>query len=562
MGMRRIGLGLLLIVSLGVQTFAHAEGLSMQQILDLKSAGIGDAVIVHQIEASGVSFQPDAAALLNLRKAGASDSLLDAVAKAGTSKSGSSQQGQDKLAGLYQAGKFADVADELSTKEKDGSLSDREYATLVLSLIRLQQYPQAQSTLDRFGAKVPGSPYLVKLSTVLKGTSDRLKLRDQLAKALQDLSAAEFQDAAQHAPLSGLEHRMLLSNAALLTGDFEAAKLQLNSDGSETYRDRVRMKKALSLLSEQTSAYDAARKVVDFHLHSKIAHAYCRADGMGVAEAGKWLPGISIPKYIEAVRVMVNIAPLNPDAERLAFHAALISQRYDKIQALGDRLLATTGSVRVPFAASNAFFDVVIDQKSRRVHTEINNAPLADGTAMSKESNVADLEPFDLAYDEIKGIDQLARDEISVMGFGLPYPWMVHYSYALKFSPKGVAPIYGLMLPIHCIYGQEAQKEITNNLGRYIQHVVGLPDTAVKLVAPGRSGGGLGTVMVGVGMALGAPGASAVAEQVSSTEAAQSVAETTWLEFKQASDVLSVELVPPSEMDDIESVLGLASSAS
>ena len=115
------------------------------------------------------------------------------------------------------------------------------------------------------------------------------------------------------------------------------------------------------------------------------------------------------------------------------------------------------------------------------------------------------------------------------------------------------------MLPIHCIYGQEAQKEITNNLGRYVQHVVGLPDKSVDLVKPGGGGGALGGMVLGVGMAMGVSGVGEVAKQVSRDDAARSAGAINWLELKTANEV-PIDLIEAAEMDDIEVVLGLKSN--
>jgi hypothetical protein len=131
---------------LSMATLVYAGDLSLQQIVDLKAAGIGDQVVVHQIESSGLSFQPNAAALLSLRKSGVSDAILDAVAKAGVAKenggpapAAASSTASDLISDLYKAKKYPEVADRLMGKVRANSASDRERAILVLVLLT-QEY--------------------------------------------------------------------------------------------------------------------------------------------------------------------------------------------------------------------------------------------------------------------------------------------------------------------------------------------------------------------------------------------------------------------------------------
>ena len=64
-----------------------AASLSVDQIVQLHAAGIGESVIAHQVDANGIAFDPDATTLLMLRKSGLNDTVLDAVVKAGSRKS-------------------------------------------------------------------------------------------------------------------------------------------------------------------------------------------------------------------------------------------------------------------------------------------------------------------------------------------------------------------------------------------------------------------------------------------------------------------------------------------
>jgi hypothetical protein len=72
-------LGFLALLSAEV---CWCEPLSRQQLLEMKSAGIGEQVIIQQIEANGIAFQPNPSAMIALKKAGFSDLLLTAVMKA------------------------------------------------------------------------------------------------------------------------------------------------------------------------------------------------------------------------------------------------------------------------------------------------------------------------------------------------------------------------------------------------------------------------------------------------------------------------------------------------
>lgn len=60
-------------------TITHAAPLTEQQLIKLKAAGIGQDLIIQQIQNDGIAFSADAEAMIVLKRAGFSDAVLSAL---------------------------------------------------------------------------------------------------------------------------------------------------------------------------------------------------------------------------------------------------------------------------------------------------------------------------------------------------------------------------------------------------------------------------------------------------------------------------------------------------
>jgi hypothetical protein len=143
----------LLIIALPLR--ARADPMTQRQIVDLHSAGIGDATIARQVDVSGISFNADAAALLELKKAGLSDIVLDAVIRRAGSAAprAADASAADSVSNLYRAKKYPEVADRLTVKFKNNTATDRDGAILVLALLKLGLPVIEWVKIDHFSIK-------------------------------------------------------------------------------------------------------------------------------------------------------------------------------------------------------------------------------------------------------------------------------------------------------------------------------------------------------------------------------------------------------------------------
>jgi hypothetical protein len=118
----------------------------------------------------------------------------------------------------------------------------------------------------------------------------------------------------------------------------------------------------------------------------------------------------------------------------------------------------------------------VLDDRTRRISLELDKEAAANvyGT-----EQLAGHQVFDHAYSAVRRIEQRANNTVSTGA-------LRNDSYALKLNPSGAAPHYLFMTLVHCLYGEETQKQITHSLGRYVQHVLARYGSSVstELVDP------------------------------------------------------------------------------
>jgi hypothetical protein len=487
---------------------AMAAPLTREQIVELHAAGIGDATIARQVDANGISFDATAAVLLDLKRAGLSDTVLDAVIREGGGRRAPARnppaRTEDSVASLYRSKNYGQAADTVLAKVREGSAGDRDRAVLALALMRLEKFDAAEQQSLSLAARHPTSLYANSIAAAVRSARAMEALRSPLEEANRRLNGREVVRLISASSLSMDDQRELLVDTAVAAGDFERAKELWSTSASSSYADQERLKAGARSLSEQEQAFVDARKAADAFVHAPAAVSSCNpaVPGYGLADAGG--AGFTIPAYLDAVAKLVHLAPLNSEALDFAFHAALISSSYQSVEEVGDRILAGVGRTRVLGYASDRYGWLVIDRERQSLSLEPDDHAFAFSRApASRESLV----PFELPFDRLTGLSQSAGGLIrlgagTLSGKPAPLPFEAR---ALIFKPSGVLPQYALMAFIQCSLGEQAQLNATYNLGAFIQHVAALKPGAVSLVKPdGDHGGrGLDPVLAGIRAVLG-----------------------------------------------------------
>jgi hypothetical protein len=240
----------------------------------------------------------------------------------------------------------------------------------------------------------------------------------------------------------------------------------------------------------------------------------------------------------------------------------MISEQYSDVEKLGDRILAGVGQLRIPGYSNNGFFWLIINQENRKLYTEPDPSPFS--TRWGDQWN-GQLVPFDLGFTDIKEISQNAKGSEKGGGAGMftrSPTLLVKHAYALKLKPAGTAPHYALMAFLMCSFGQFAQQNATYNFGRFIQHVVGLPDQSVQLVHPenGSSGAAASGALGVIGSALGVSNSDVLVRGAQQAQAAQHTALTQWSAFKATQHfAFSAATSPPAI--ELETSLGVSQDA-
>jgi hypothetical protein len=564
---RRSGMSVLLlaIVHIVLSPKAFAASLTTQQIIDLHSAGIGDAVIAQQVEANGITFDADSAALLTLKKAGLSDTVLGAVVRrsaAGASPSAHSTT-SDPVRDLYKAQKYPEAADLLMGKVRANSATDREQAILVLALLKLDNLSAAKSQANLLATQVPTSSFVPQLAAVLAQAEEMHRLRAPVNDAIKRLNAKDLQSVIETSSLTESEKRDMLVDAAVVSANFEGAKQLISSSTSgSSYMELDRQKKRQQKLQVQETAFMTAAKDADRFIHSPASVSYCNGahPDPHYAPSGIAGEGFTISAYLEAVRKIAELAPLNAGVLDQVFFATMISSKYDDVEAIGDRILSAVGRLRILGYSSDRFFTLVIDQTNGRLLTEPDEHPFAFayGYGASGEHFV----PFNLSFPQIRGLTQSAGGSFGGpgSGFGTNPLQLAKSAYAIKLMPSGMVPQYSLMAFLQCSMGQGAQEYATYNLGAYIQHVSHIDPKNVSLVKPSNehkvAGATFASFLGVAGTALGVNGSSEVLQDVAHSQGAMSDAQKRRTEFSSAGPFsFSVAESPP--VRELEGALSL-----
>ena len=344
------------------------------------------------------------------------------------------------------------------------------------ALVHLQQgtLDDADRLIERLRGRntQAATGYANKLAPVLAAARANSALKDQFADAVRRFDG---------------------NGAASVLGKMDVSPQQRVALGVyiDTYRGR--MTSALAALSgasmqkvppnvrdtlriELTTATAQFRDITEqlrWYTNSNLGSSACLpADARERSVAS----GLVLAEYVRLTELGLELFPFNERLMDLAFHGALLSAPYEDVEKLGDSILAAKGTISIPFYSSTSRLSLVLDDRTRRISMELDKEAAANvyGT-----EQLAGHQVFDHAYSAVRRIEQRANNTVSTGALRSD-------SYALKLNPSGAAPHYLFMTLVHCLYGEETQKQITHSLGRYVQHVLARYGSSVstELVDP------------------------------------------------------------------------------
>jgi len=494
-----------------------AAGLSKQDLIDLRSAGVDAPGIVRLINARGLSFSPTPKDLLDLKAVGFDATVINALAAADAkapAPSGSSSQAAlspsayRAAADLYRAGKYEEAISvlepHLSTEPKD-HVSRALIATTYLRLHKRDLASQELDGLRVFGSDRAAAPAASILQDLIASYDAQERLKEELKAALLGSRLDDASGLIDRMKLSDLSRRLLLIYLDLYRGEFSAARGALIDMKPIKYSDRKRIDELHTDVTSWEKTFTAAMKQIDAALFSGVAPSTWTSLG-GPGQSPHF-----VEDYLKAVDTAVGLCPFHSSVRDLSFHSGLMTLDYDALEKLGDSILRAKGSIRVPGCSRDKYFYLVIDGRNRRLRTEVDNehpflvkADVGGAFSLSvKEDSATNklinpLEPFDLAWAEIVAVEQRASGQHGSYG-DVPYP----PAKVLQLKPHGMMPEWSMMNAVHYLYGERVQKQCTQKLGKYVLHLLNSEGRNVKaeLVDPSKSTSGNGALVLGAALA-------------------------------------------------------------
>jgi len=560
------GLALLNFTSANTLGQAVSNGISKEKLIALRNAGVNDSVLVQQIQKDGIAFDMNADTTLELKNAGFSNDVLQALLQASRKAPPASAQTSqnDSVAALYKAGRFPELADHLKATLRANPSDYRTHALLIMTLLKMKEKDSAQSefqTLSTHEQDPAAVPYVKQVRALLDTLAKTQEAKDKLLAALKEYRTTDAMAVVDELPASPTQREILKLNLDVYEAKFDQARDRFSKIQFERFAEKERSTKIQDSIATSEAQYQKLMSRVDVYLYSVLAPVSCR---FPITEAVHYrcarcpeLASLSAREYVEYVNNLTQIAPLNTDIVDLGFHAELLIGDYDKLEQMGDRLLKLGHSIRIPFYSSDRFFRVVIDPKRQHIYTESDPHRFE---ALSTKWLMA-MVPFDLPYDQIKEISQARGhyDDGTLLGKN---------PYALKLGPGGgIAPNYSLMNILYCSAGQQAELTATKNLGQYILHVIGGNSVKADLLDPNKVKGGSSgwtTAALMLGGALTAMGGSSPLNQMAmqglQVQQAQQMAtyqaqQAAWESFSAARDTFN--FVEADAFSGLEQLLGV-----
>jgi hypothetical protein len=511
----------LVMLLLGASLFAQvsSNALSKEKLVALKNAGIGDSVLIEQIQKDGISFDMNADATLELKKAGFSNEVLQTLLKV-TSKPSvvSTSAESDPIRTLYEQQKYAELADYLKSRLDRNPADGKSRVILIMALLKLKNNEAALAELATLKANSqdPLAPkYALQVQSVLVAMKQQDEVKGRLASALSQYKSQDAAALIDSLSASPFQKTVLKAQLNIYQGKFEEARQFITTAPVLSFSEREKLK---AQIAQSQTGYTNLMTKVDGVLYPSDGWVTDRGGIRGNSmEAARKV----LDDYFLTVSSLSKIAPLDDRVLDLVFHAGFILLKYEQFEPLADRILASKGSVTIPFYGRAGYFYVVLDSDAHRIYTkpdtvhvfkiqiDNNGAFFSNNKFNNNEArSLSSLVPFDWKFEQVTSISQ----EVRLGGYGD----IKRFSYVLRLGPSGLAPNYALMADTESFYGGPVQMAATYNLGRYVAHVINNKNVSVALVDPSKTSGGggsMGLLMAGIYGISAASGNQALATQ-------------------------------------------------
>jgi hypothetical protein len=319
-------------------------------------------------------------------------------------------------------------------------------------------------------------PTLASFVTRLQMSVRNFELERSLNKALEALKPGEAVGVIDNMYLTSQQKELLKYYIDLRQGNLASALLRAMAlDQPLAVGPAAQPSEFRHKVVQETDLLTKLHQRIDWYRYSALTNGSCTSD---------WIRR-EIPKehyeiqqeYMKLVANAEKEFPLSSWVLDHAFFATLLSDRpYEDLESFGDAIMEAKGSLRIPFYARDVLFDLVIDERSHHIRTELDPHVRLNESGSDKMQNIAS---FDLEFDQVTSIDQKASADLSSGG-------LAGGSYALRLEPMGLAPRYAFMDAIQCLDGEAKQKAVTEKLGRYVAHVTANGRPKVHLADPNR----------------------------------------------------------------------------
>ncbi len=407
---------------------------------------------------------------------------------------------------LYAQGQFAELGDYLKDYLRHNSADSRARAMLAMVFLRLNERDSAMAELATLQSSgETAKKYVAQIEQLLGALQQQEQSRENLRKALDKYDVQAAIKAVDQLKASPLQTGILYAYLDMYQGKFDEARTSLMNISTDRLTDKQSIKLLLNQVEETQKKHAESMNRIETYLYSEYTSSVCNSFLLNEKEShnGKY-PFVSarpLQQYERDVVDLATISPLEPRVMDLTFHASLLGQNYKVVEQLGDQVLGSKGKLSIPFLSQNSYFYLTVDSVHRRIFTEPDQghtlmvyydypALVASdytpfmifhaGAAKTHANQARWYEkemPFDLTFDEITTLSQSAKD------------WrggLAAHSFAVKFSPTAVAPNYLLMNEMACLYGEEAQRTATRNLGLFLVHVLEPHKIRADLVDPAK----------------------------------------------------------------------------
>lgn len=505
-------------------------GLALKQIQALGQAGVAPAVIEQRIHLEGLSFVPSEDDLDSLEK----QSLAVIVREEFLHGKVSVDNREILYAGAQRYRDRSFMGSALAL-ERYLTADPKNYGARLLAIHAYSRVGDVAArnrhcvALRDSVSDPAATPFLQEAPAFCEPEKEEA-LQNAVLRQLNELRGEEALAAVDQLHLLSYQKEILRYYIRRDQGNFAGALQHLATLRRLRPASAGELEPLAKELSEAAKSLAAIRQRTEWYQNAPLSNSTCSPE---MARRVSQQDGYSLTEYVRLARNAARQFPLNPWVLDISFQAAILASPYDEVRTLGDQILTAKGNLRLAFYARNRRFRLLIDEKHHEItveeESEFSPNPTGD----------ADLQPvqsFRLGFSEIRSIDQKADADVTLST-------LAKHSYALRFNGQTVVPYFMGMHALHCFYGEAAQKQATENLGKFVVHLLDVPATSAKLVNPAKqttdwfrsvtTGMAVGAAIVADSTASSSGLQSAITGQI----AAQTVAQNKQEEARQASAV-------------------------